>query len=151
MARCKPLNPPFTGSTQKEWSVQFRLTYDGPLLGSRSGREIEKSRIADKHLIRRKFHTQIKQLWENYPAMKEKTQSGHDGSGNRVPSVFEYFYGEQWCINGFHFAPLVYEGNHTYCKLEVLMLRYGLRGGVISNTDIDNRLKTLFDALSMPN
>ena len=33
------------------------------------------------------------------------------------------------------------------CRLHILMLRHGGKGGVL--TDIDNRLKTLFDALQI--
>ncbi len=41
------------------------------------------------------------------------------------------------------------EDNHLICALDILMLRNGPPGKV--RTDIDNRLKTLFDALQMPN
>jgi hypothetical protein len=49
-----------------------------------------------------------------------------------------------------HFAPLVTDKLHLICDLKVTMLRPGEPGGVISVGDIDNRLKTLFDALSIP-
>jgi hypothetical protein len=37
------------------------------------------------------------------------------------------------------------------CSVEILFLRFGDPGGVINRVgDLDNRLKTLFDALTMP-
>ena len=44
---------------------------------------------------------------------------------------------------------MVTEENGLICALDILMLRNGPPGQV--RTDIDNRLKTLFDALQMPN
>ncbi len=44
---------------------------------------------------------------------------------------------------------MVTKDNRLICALDILMLRNGPPGKV--RTDIDNRLKTLFDALQMPN
>ncbi len=47
--------------------------------------------------------------------------------------------------------PLVTRELELFCNIEVLFLRRGDPGGIISATgDIDNRLKTLFDALTVP-
>ena len=44
--------------------------------------------------------------------------------------------------------PLVNEGNGLICALDILLLRDGKPGKTL--TDLDNRLKTIFDALRMP-
>jgi hypothetical protein len=50
--------------------------------------------------------------------------------------------------SGFLWQPLIRGGVHSLvCRLDILMLRHGGKGGVL--TDIDNRLKTLFDALRL--
>lgn len=49
---------------------------------------------------------------------------------------------------GFKWLPMITKKNGLICKLDVLMLRPGHPGQVVF--DIDNRLKTLFDALRRP-
>lgn len=51
---------------------------------------------------------------------------------------------------GYNFVPLVTEELNLRCDLSILMLRHGAPGSLIQSGDIDNRLKTLFDALRMP-
>lgn len=49
------------------------------------------------------------------------------------------------------YAPLVRTQLHLLAELDILLLRPELPGGVVtSGGDIDNRLKTLFDALGVP-
>jgi hypothetical protein len=47
-------------------------------------------------------------------------------------------------------VPLVTEELSLICGIEILFLRPDYPGSVISSGDIDNRLKTLFDAIRMP-
>src|SRR5262245_57004992 len=47
--------------------------------------------------------------------------------------------------DGFDWLPIVTEQNGLICKLDILMLREGVPRAVLH--DVDNRLKTLFDAL----
>jgi hypothetical protein len=47
--------------------------------------------------------------------------------------------------DGFNWLPLVTSSADLICKLEILMLREGQPGKVLY--DIDNRVKTIFDAL----
>ena len=52
---------------------------------------------------------------------------------------------------GYNFVPLVTRDLELLCSIEILFLRFGDPGGVINRVgDLDNRLKTLFDALTMP-
>ncbi len=53
-------------------------------------------------------------------------------------------------LNGFVFLPLARERFCVRCSLDVLFLRREKPGHVFMRGDIDNRLKTLFDALQMP-
>ena len=48
------------------------------------------------------------------------------------------------------YVPLAQEKHGLLVGLEILFLRPDVPGGVIRSADIDNRLKTLFDALRMP-
>jgi hypothetical protein len=52
--------------------------------------------------------------------------------------------------NGFRFVPLCTEKLTLLCRIDVLFLRPDAPGSLIKSGDIDNRLKTLFDALRMP-
>ncbi len=54
-------------------------------------------------------------------------------------------------LEGHVFAPLVARSLHLFLELEVLLLRAEAAGRIVSGGgDIDNRLKTLFDALRAP-
>jgi hypothetical protein len=128
--------------------MEFRLIYQGPLLSS------NRSRVKHKHQIRRKIHRQLKQLWEEHPAInripktwrhyhdaKENTQEVRSGLDDLV---------DRYTKHGFRFAPLINPHYGLVCSLEILFLRRGSPGGLIEATDIDNRIKTLLDALKVP-
>lgn len=54
-------------------------------------------------------------------------------------------------IGGQHFRPIVQDELKLTAHLGILMLKPGQPGGLVKDRgDIDNRLKTLFDALSAP-
>ena len=54
-------------------------------------------------------------------------------------------------IGGFTFVPLVSPDLHLICELDIFMLRPEPPGAIVTQGgDIDNRLKTLFDALRCP-
>jgi hypothetical protein len=52
--------------------------------------------------------------------------------------------------NGYQFVPLVREEISLRCSLDILFLRRDFPLGVISAGDLDNRVKTLIDALRKP-
>jgi hypothetical protein len=60
----------------------------------------------------------------------------------------------QFAVNGFLFLPLVgsvFSGVDTACAVHILFLRRDSPGKIVSGGgDIDNRIKTLLDALKMP-
>jgi hypothetical protein len=52
---------------------------------------------------------------------------------------------------GYRFVPLICKAEGLACALDILFLRRDNPGDlIISGGDIDNRIKTLFDALRMP-
>jgi hypothetical protein len=123
--------------------MEFRLTYQGILLSSRDTPEGKKARAPHKHVIRRRIHRQLKRLWDVHPVMAQVRETkGLDGRD------YLDWAGDNWKVGDFRCVPLVTERSGLFCKLEVLMLRFGPPGEALG--DIDNRLKTLFDALKRP-
>jgi hypothetical protein len=64
-------------------------------------------------------------------------------------TILESLVGQYQCA-GFRFVPLVRQALALICSINVLYLRPGHPGHVIGGGDIDNRIKTLFDALRLP-
>lgn len=138
--------------------MEFRLTYQGQLLASGSDHRQEYARVPEKHRMRRIFHRQLKKLWYTHPTLVPRTQSDAEGvmtmkmgvqGAHEYPSHVERL-ADNWTENGFRFVPLVTKESGLNCKLEVLILRVGMPGAQMQNSDIDNRIKTLFDALQKP-
>jgi len=132
--------------------VEFRLLYQGRLTTN--------GNVADKFAIRREFHPQLRRLCSEHSELRSQfTMWGHV----EAREVFgESFTPEQaWELgikrmadtelNGFRFMPLSRNDWNLRCSLDVLFLRREKPGRIfMKNGDIDNRLKTLFDALRMP-
>lgn len=111
------------------------LHYRGGLKSSRN------FGLAHKHEIRRHFHSQLKTLWTQKPLSEqpELLTPGVTGSSLLRP------------IGSFIFAPLVNAQMNVVAELTITLLRPEPPGGLLTQGgDIDNRLKTLFDALRMP-
>jgi hypothetical protein len=68
--------------------------------------------------------------------------------GNRARMVDHL--AKQYERLGYNFVPLVTEQIRLFCGISVLFLRPSMPGDVMLSGDLDNRLKTLFDALRMP-
>ena len=127
--------------------MQFRLTYEGPLLGDQSN----KPRTRHKHDIRRQFHGQLKHLWASHRWLREgRIINPHNLSDpdNQIPMLETLT--KRYCMFGYRFVPLVRRDLSLICAAEILFLRREVPGGVIRSGDMDNRIKTLFDALRMP-
>lgn len=121
-----------------EDDMEFRLTYEGKLLATRNDKRVLE-RSHHIHDIRQVFHKQLKFLWQVHPVLI-KSSNAYTGA---QPGDEERFERE-----GFTFLPIATKGLGLICKLDILMLREGNPGNV--PYDIDNRIKTLFDALRMP-
>ncbi len=147
--------------------MQFVLTYAGPLKATQQDPTPgQPNRLAEhKHEIRREFHKQLKLLWStnkflrdhkvnpnsvSLPPAEQARQPGFWGGGpdTRIPMVEDI--ASQYQESGFRFVPLVRESLSLLCSLDVLFLRRDFPGSVISSGDIDNRIKTLIDALRRP-
>ena len=139
--------------------VEFRLTYEGPLKATQkdpvSGQA--DARASHKRDIRRTFHVQLKQLWEINPYLKHgypvtfdwKSQTNPKSAISHHTTLVEYL-APQYRRNGYECVPLVRSDLGLICSLEILFLRPDPPGSVLASGDIDNRLKTLFDALRLP-
>jgi hypothetical protein len=113
--------------------MEFRLTYDGllPSAGNKYNRKKE------KHDIRMGLHPQLLELWFTNPGVKQLM-----GTWQKNCLID---------VGAWRFQPLVTSRRHLHCHLKILFLRPGPPGKLISDGgDIDNRIKTLFDALRAP-
>ncbi len=146
----------------EEENLEFRLTYEGPLRATQRdpiNNQLD-GRADHKHEIRMEFHKQLKALWEVTPFLRDGIISGprltgNDAMGNPAFIHFPRFDKDTiiktYKRQGFDFLPLVTPESALLCGLEILFLRPDISpGNVPWSGDIDNRLKTLFDALRMP-
>ncbi|WP_143596153.1 hypothetical protein [Tistlia consotensis] len=126
----------------REDAMEFRLTYEGPLLGaSRSS-----TRSEHKHAIRTYFHWQLKRLWDTHPILRHKYNDGPDIKHELRRDELK----QRFCMGDNKFVPLITDDLCLTCHLDILFLRPDPPGNLLSSGDIDNRLKTLFDALRLP-
>jgi len=128
--------------------LEFRLTYQGPLHGSFNNRP----RADEKHTIRKILHPQLRRLWEVTPHLKAMRFPPFEPIVvNNPPHIsrIEYLAKQNTRLGG-RFVPLVAEDLSLWCGIEILFLRPGIPGEVYAKGDLDNRIKTLFDALKMP-
>lgn len=129
--------------------MEFRLLYDGPLKAATQSN----SRVKEKHAIRKELHKQLAELFilkSNDPKF-QYLKTAVLPNEEVVPTNQSSDWPIRFEISDFHFVPLVARDFDLTCGLNILFLRRDSPGKVISGGDIDNRLKTLFDALSIPN
>lgn len=146
-----------------ETALQFTLTYDGRLASN--------GNPAAKSAIRAHFHPQLEELWRISPALQTVFRNRfypvggtnvaterHHSEGDVAPQKIKVKGGiaTDLCapiiVGNSAFVPLVRESLSLQCSLRILFMRKEPRGGVLAGRgDIDNRLKTLLDALSVPN
>ena len=152
------------GIPLSEEVVKFRLIYDGPLQPSQRDPENgqEDPISAHKHKIRKCFHGQLKELWRTNPFLSAHKVKGA-GYMNHIPGAGPHFapspeelvplhdaVSDHYVENGYKFLPLVRDQWFLHCSLDILFLRRDIPGGIIQAGDIDNRIKTLIDALRKP-
>ena len=112
--------------------MEFTLYYRGPLK-SNGGRD-------EKHRLRQYFHKQLKKLWNQLP-LSEQSYLLYDPGPYAVSAIKG--------VGAFRFASLVNKSLHLIAELRITLLQPG-QPGFIKGGDVDNRLKTLFDALRVP-
>lgn len=151
----KIIRTPPAGEDPDEGYMELRLCYEGPLRASNAGRDEKTARKEHKHSIRKVFHSQLKRFWQENTVLRR----GGDTGGPTVLVTEEYIeppltveaISEKYSHLGFKFVPLVRSDLDLMCGLDILYLRRAKPGDVVKYTgDIDNRLKTLFDALQIP-
>lgn len=116
--------------------MRFTLHYEGPLPANGSS--------ASKQAVRDALEPQLKELWTYEPLVSGDlidATKPHQKDGFSILTE----------RHGHTFAPLVSITLGLSAELDILMLRPSSPGQiVVGGGDIDNRLKTLFDALSAP-
>lgn len=126
--------------------VEFILSYKGPLVAN--GSPIE------KHRIRRLLHPQLANLWKQHPLLSDATSillnKGFD-EGRILKATRVDWISENHRRGQFRFVPLVSTDLNLVCSLDIQFLRREPPGALVRHGgDIDNRLKTLFDAMRVP-
>jgi hypothetical protein len=117
--------------------IPFRLFYRGPLKSDGSKE--------NKHEIRLAIHPQLLKLWSQERLKPFAEQLGYLTKKDPVLASIIYEVGDK------DYACLITERLKIYAELDILFLRPTEPGHLItSGGDIDNRLKTLFDALQKP-
>ena len=115
--------------------MEFCLHYSGVLKSD--------DRASGKHRIRMQLHPQIEALCRGrfYPTFKPDLENSRDDNS---PPMY-------YAIDGKQFYFLVSSKLHTVVNLDITLLLPHPVGSIIhSGGDVDNRIKTLFDALRIP-
>jgi hypothetical protein len=120
--------------------MKFRLLYEGEIAPR------QKAKIEDIHAIRMALDAQLRALWQ-FPPLSIS-----------APSLLRYkVEGDPTSIGlaetrgACPFLPIVSKKIDLLCALDITFLRRQAPGQLIGDGgDIDNRLKTLLDALSVP-
>lgn len=144
--------------------MKFHLYYEGLLKASQNSARLgQLDKHADlKHKIRQCFHKQMKEHWTAEPMLRDA--KAYLGKNSFLDSFNENHKGHLPMVEaiatqhrkfGYEFVPLVRKVWNLTCALEVLILTRdnssrGSPKAVLYGGDIDNRVKTLIDGLSMP-
>ncbi|MBL4858726.1 MAG: hypothetical protein JKY36_05970 [Erythrobacter sp.] len=129
------------------------MTYEGPLYAAqRDGGRGRSKHMDNKRDLRAAFHRQLKELWEITPQLRGDGQVTFIAmEGDWEPrSRLKEELAEKHQHYGYKFVPLVTEELDLLCSIDILFLRPDRPGSVVWAGDIDNRLKTLLDALRVP-
>jgi hypothetical protein len=124
--------------------MEFTLVYQGPLKSNGS--------VKEKQSIRRELHKQLAELWKQEPLaghVKDKNILLEHIVVDGNPAIDPGAVIQE--IGNFSFLPLVCTKLNLVAELNITFLRPEPPGQIVTQCgDIDNRLKTLFDALRMP-
>jgi hypothetical protein len=146
--------------------MRFTLTYDGQLRSS--GNSKTKQPLIRE--IRKQISEQLAELWQVHPALKSvnihrwmpRTQGyawseAHHLNFKDAPSTplnsnatDAFDICSSFKRGNSNFLPLVRESIGLVCALDIVFLRKGPKGRVYQGGDLDNRIKTLLDALRLP-
>ena len=115
-------------------AVRFTLVYQGELPPRGSSK--------DKWRIRRGIEPQLRQLWDVPPF-------------DSIAKYKDPSYQPDTCYvgmtrGGFEYIPYISTKLDLRAELRIRLLSSSMPGGLVHSGDIDNRLQTLLDALSVP-
>ena len=133
-------------------AMELTLRYSGLLTSNGDKNE--------KHRIRKELHPQIETLWKRDTRLSDKYSDLLDlqtpslaGNKFEVPRPLKRNKDFWWRhpLNGWNFIPLFTRIHEAHCELSVRIYRKTeSRGVLFEGGDIDNRLKTFLDALTVP-
>jgi hypothetical protein len=132
--------------------VDFALRYRGPLKASTS----KDPNVKNKCDIRNVMSGQLEQLWKRSPLLNSAQVDAlplAEIKARRLQIIKNDSNSVGWCrapLGGFVFVPLITRLHALSCQLDIKLLRREDPGAIVNGGDLDNRLKTLFDALRMP-
>jgi hypothetical protein len=146
-------------TSANEIRMDFTLKYAGPLISQQSTH----AKLAKTNL-RAELHKQLEVLWRVHPVFREPATSPDPGTLQRQnPRAFRIseampgvlYASEVWnrfLVGGIDYVPIVTYGHRLLCHLDIRLHSRRIYGGIIhAGPDLDNRLKVLLDALSIPN
>ncbi len=146
--------------------MRLRLIYSGELKASQQPdpNTGQPKQVFHKHQIRKAFHAQLKKFWTQdsflSSARAVPNYYGVDTSVTDYKKIWQPDENQQVPLNkavankhqeyGYKFVPLVRKDWKLHCKLQILLLRQDGINSAVSAGDIDNRVKTIIDALTKP-
>jgi hypothetical protein len=133
--------------------VELTLRYKGPLAAAGAN-----SRVREKHEIREELGKQLAAYWEQSKSLKELFARGQalqvaelqkDQFVVPRPLKDGTKFWWRWPLSGYNFVPLVTQVQEVHVELRMRLYRKN-QGIIFEGGDLDNRLKTFFDALQVP-
>lgn len=114
--------------------MQFRLTYNGQIQSR------QQAGLPAVQAIREALSPQIERLWQ-YPPLNQSTDWLNPSGTYHACST----------VDDWNFVSTISNTIGLYGELDILILRPQPLGSVVSKDgDLDNKLKTLIDALTLP-
>jgi hypothetical protein len=119
--------------------MRFRLIYEGEVKSNQRDR-------FDRELNQISEHKQpIRKAGSFDVGLRRTLGGGPDDKVSIMDAVAFNYRG-----NGYRFVPLVRKDWRPMCSLNILFLRHDPPGSLVHAGDLDNRIKTLIDALRRP-
>ena len=133
--------------------MELVLYYRGPLRSNGDPRH--------KHHIREHFHAQLRMLWEQPPLSRVRSEAldpspsdpgqNYEDENLAMLARMNQFPSLLVTVGGIQFVPLVATRLKAIAELDITLMRPEPAGRIVtSGGDIDNRIKTLLDALKIP-
>jgi hypothetical protein len=125
--------------------MKFTLTYTGelPSLGNPRGPHKSAPKLPVVWAIRNEFAKQLEYVLNNHPARTSSNSTSSRAAYNILRSPIK--------VGEFNFLPLVRPEFETVCGLKIKMMVNHEVGSLVTQAgDLDNRIKTLLDALRLP-